>query len=334
MTESSTVLPVTPQTTHAGGSVETAAAVPGLRSRRRPPRRAGHQKGLRRFLVACLAPAFLLYILFMIVPTIDVFRMSLFRTSSLSNTSTFIGFENFVLLASDPAFLRAFQNTVLMLVVVTIVTMGSALVLAAVMTRQNLPGRNVYRFVLYVPSVLSIVVIAAIFSAVYDQSNGLLNSALGLLGGGQGPVWLGDQSLVMFSIAIAMVWQSVGYYLVLYMASMSAVPEDLYEASSLDGASPVRQFLEVTLPMIWPSIRTSLTFFIISSVNLSFVLVRAMTGGGPDGASEVLLSYMYQQAYTNSSYGYGMAIGVVIFVFSFTLALIVNRVTKREDVEF
>ena len=86
--------------------------------------------------------------------------------------------------------------------------------------------------------------------------------------------------------------------------------------------------------MIWINIRSTLTFFIISTINLSFQLVKAMTGGKPDGASDVFLNYMYDQAYTNSSYGYGMAIGVVIFLFSFALAAVVNRVTKRDALEF
>ena len=94
------------------------------------------------------------------------------------------------------------------------------------------------------------------------------------------------------------------------------------------------QLSAITLPLIWTNIRTTLTFFIISNINMSFLFVKAMTNGGPDGASEVFLSYMYKQAYTNSTYGYGMAVGVVVFTFSFALAAIVNKVTKREPLEF
>lgn len=146
--------------------------------------------------------------------------------------------------------------------------------------------------------------------------------------------WLGNQRLVVWAIVIALVWQAIGYYMVMYMASMASVPESIYESASLEGAGPITQFFTMTLPLIWTNIRTTLTFFIISTINLSFMLVKAMTGGGPDGASEVFLSYMYDQAYTNSSYGYGMAIGVVIFIFSFALSGIVNMVTKREPLEF
>lgn len=293
------------------------------------------ERGDTRFVLACLLPALVLFAVFMVYPTVNVFRMSLYTWSGFSPDMRFVGLDNFRHLLDDRQFVRAFQNTVALLVVVTVVTMGMALFLAAIMTRQKLRGSNLLRFVLYIPNILSVVVIAAIFSAVYDQNNGLLNGTLRAVSlDTWQQVWLGDQKLVLYSVGMAMVWQSLGYYMVLYMSSMASIPEELYEASSLDGASAMRQFFSLTLPLIWQNLRTSLTFFVMSAVNLSFVLVRAMTGGGPDGSSEVLLSYMYKQAYTNSSYGYGMAIGVVIFAFSFLVSLLVSRATRREPLQF
>jgi N-acetylglucosamine transport system permease protein len=307
---------------------QAPAAAPTRGSRRR-------RRGNGGFIAACLLPALVLFVLFMVWPTVNVFRMSLYTWSGFSPDMRFVGLDNFARLLDDEQFLRAFQNTVALLVVVTVVTLGMGLFLAAIMTRQRLRGRTLLRFVLYVPNVLSVVVIAAIFSAVFDQESGLLNGFLRLVSlDSWQQVWLGDQRLVIYSVAIAMVWQSLGYYMVLYMAGMSAIPEELYEASALDGATAAKQFFALTLPLIWQNLRTTLTFFVMSAVNLSFVLVRAMTGGGPDGASEVLLSYMYKQAYTNSSYGYGMAIGVVIFAFSFLVSLLVSRATRREPLQF
>jgi N-acetylglucosamine transport system permease protein len=307
---------------------QAPAAAPPRGSRRR-------RRGNGGFIAACLLPALVLFVLFMVWPTVNVFRMSLYTWSGFSPDMRFVGLDNFARLLDDEQFLRAFQNTVALLVVVTVVTLGMGLFLAAIMTRQRLRGRTLLRFVLYVPNVLSVVVIAAIFSAVFDQESGLLNGFLRLVSlDSWQQVWLGDQRLVIYSVAIAMVWQSLGYYMVLYMAGMSAIPEELYEASALDGATAAKQFFALTLPLIWQNLRTTLTFFVMSAVNLSFVLVRAMTGGGPDGASEVLLSYMYKQAYTNSSYGYGMAIGVVIFAFSFLVSLLVSRATRREPLQF
>ncbi|WP_288464685.1 carbohydrate ABC transporter permease [uncultured Bifidobacterium sp.] len=287
-----------------------------------------------RFGVLWTLPTAILFIIFMVVPTFNVFRMSFFKWSGFSGDQTFVGLQNFKTLAGDMNFVHACQNTILLLVVVTSITMPIAIIFAAILTQDKIIGSGFLRFVMYVPSILSAVVIAAIFSAIYDQQDGLLNDTLGFLGlGALKRVWLGDQKIVIYSIAFAMVWQSFGYYMVMYMSSMAGVDRSLYEAAQIDGAGKVRQLFSITIPMIWQNIRTTLTFFIISSVNLSFVLATAMTNGGPDGASQTILGYMYQQAYTNSTYGYGMAIGVVIFLFSFILSLVVSQVTKREIVQ-
>lgn len=286
------------------------------------------------FIIACTAPAVILFIIFMIIPTIDVFRMSLYKWGGYTDEKTFVGLSNFHKLFQDRMFFRAFQNSVLLIVVVTIVTFTLAIVFAAILTKEKLRGQNVLRTIFYIPNILSVVVISAIFSAIYDPSQGLLNSLLAIFRGEKNPIlWLGDQKIVIYSIAIAMIWQAIGYYMVMYMASMANIPVSLYEAASLDGAGRVKQFFSITMPMIWTNIRTTLTFFIISNINMSFLIVKTMTDGGPDGATNVFLTYMYKQAYTNSSYGYGMAIGVVVFLFSFLLAGIVNAVTKRDEIE-
>lgn len=291
-------------------------------------------KGRSRFIVACVAPATILAFIFLVIPTINVFRMSLFRWGGYSPNQEFVGLSNFVTLFKDQNFYQSCRNTILLIVVVTAVTITFALLFAAILTREKIRGQNFFRIVFYIPNILSVVVISAIFSAIYDSKQGLLNILLSLFRGDAEPIyWLGDQKLVIYSLAIAMVWQAIGYYMVMYMASMSAVSESLYESANLEGASKLTQFFQITLPLIWTNIRTTLTFFIISNINMSFLFVKAMTGGGPDGATEVFLSYMYKQAYTNSTYGYGMAIGVVVFSFSFALAAVVNRVTKREPLE-
>lgn len=293
-------------------------------------------KARSRFIVACVAPATILAFIFLVVPTFNVFRMSLFKWGGYSPNQTFVAFDNFITLFKDENFYRSCRNSILLIVVVTVITIVFALLFAFILTREKLKGQNIFRVIFYIPNILSVVVISAIFSAIYDVNRGLLNNILSIFGiGTESPIaWLGDQKIVIYSLVGAMVWQAIGYYMVMYMASMSAIPESLYESANLEGASRMTQFFQITLPLIWTNIRTTLTFFIISNINMSFLFVKAMTGGGPDGASEVFLSYMYKQAYTNSTYGYGMAVGVVVFSFSFALAAIVNRVTKREPLEF
>ena len=292
------------------------------------------RSGRNGFILLCVAPAVILFTVFMIIPTINVFRMSLFQRSAYSTTEDFVGMENFTRLMKDTNFIRSMQNTILLIVVVTIVTFAFALVFAAILTREKIKGQNFLRIIFYIPNILSVVVISAIFSAIYDTNNGTLNSLLSLFSGKTVQVLWKGENMVMVSLIIAMVWQAIGFYMVMYMASMASVPQSLYESAGLDGAGRVTQFFQITLPLIWTNIRTTLTFFIISTINMAFLFVKAMTSGGPNGASEVALSYMYKQAYTNSSYGYGMAIGALVFVFSFGLSALVNVVTKREPLEF
>ncbi|GLC29427.1 carbohydrate ABC transporter permease [Clostridium omnivorum] len=295
-----------------------------------------NNKGLKRFIVICLAPALTLFTIFMLYPTLSVFQMALYKWGGLSSKRTFVGLNNFKLLMKDEKFLRSFQNTIFIIVIVTIITMTLAILFASILVREDIKGENFFRVIFYIPNILSVAVISAIFSAIYDPSQGLLNGLFKIfnLKNWENVQYLGNQRIVIYSITGAMVWQAIGYYMVIYMSSMSSIPVHLYEAAELDGAGKVRQFFDITLPLVWDTIRTSLTFFVISSINLSFLFVKVMTTGGPDGASEVFLSYMYKQAYDNASYGYGMAIGVVVFLFSFILSGIINKVTEREVLQY
>ena len=294
-----------------------------------------NSKSKKIFIGLSVIPAVILFFIFMIIPTINVFWMSLFKWGGLSNNKKFVGLNNFIILFKDEKFIKSFQNTLFLIVFVSIVTLILAIALAAILIRKDIKFNNFFRVVFYLPNILSVVVISAIFSAILDPNQGIINATLGLfkLENWQ-RMWLGDPKTVVWCISIAMIWQAVGYYMVMYMSAMSSVPESLYEAADLEGASKIHQFFSITLPLVWGTVRTTLTFFIISCINLSFLFVKVMTSGGPDGASETVLGYMYKQAYGNSSYGYGMAIGVVIFLFSFGLSLILSKITEREVIEY
>lgn len=285
------------------------------------------------FIALCVTPATLLFLIFMAYPTLEVFKMSFFERGAYSPDENYVGFQNFQILLSDTRFIRSAQNTIFLIVSVTLITFAFALFFAFCLTRDKLKGNNFFRVVFYIPNILSVVVISGVFSAIYDNKNGLLNSLLSVFSGKQVSILWKSEEIVVISIAIAMVWQAIGYYMVMYMASMSAVPESLYESAGLDGAGRMVQFFKITIPLIWTNIRTTLTFFIISTINMAFLFVKAMTSGGPNGASEVVLSFMYNQK-DAGLYGYSMAAGVVIFLFSFALSYLVNKVTERDTLQF
>ncbi|MBB5185284.1 N-acetylglucosamine transport system permease protein [Faecalicoccus acidiformans] len=290
------------------------------------------KKAQSRFVAACLAPALILVTLFIVIPTIQVFRYSLYQKSSFVGDETFIGLKNFKTLFNDSIFLESIQNQILIIVVITMFTIVLAIFFATLLTREEFKGKNLFRIIFYIPNILNIVIIAGIFSAIYAPSNGLLNTLLSSIGlDALTRQWMGDPEIIIFSIIGALVWQAIGYYMVMYMASMTSIPENLYEAAALEGAGKFKQFFMITLPLIWDNIRQTLTFFVISTINLSFLFVQVNTNG--QFGTQVMLNYMYSKAFSGNL-GYGMAIGVMTFILAFSMAGALNRVTKRDPMQF
>ena len=177
-------------------------------------------KSRKRFVFLCVAPATILFFIFMILPTLNVFRMSLYERGAYSPNETFVGLKNFQHLLRDAQFIRSMQNMILLVVTVTLITFAFALVFAAILTREKIKGQNFFRIIFYIPNILSVVVISGIFSAIYKPENGMLNSIIGLFRNMSDPILWKGEKLVIPSIIIAMVWQAIGYYMVMYMASI------------------------------------------------------------------------------------------------------------------
>ena len=167
-------------------------------------------KSRKRFVFLCVAPATILFFLFMILPTLNVFRMSLYERGAYSPNETFVGLKNFQHLLRDAQFIRSMQNMILLVVTVTLITFAFALVFAAILTREKIKGQNFFRIIFYIPNILSVVVISGIFSAIYKPENGMLNSIIGLFRNMSDPILWKGEKLVIPSIILAMVWQAVG----------------------------------------------------------------------------------------------------------------------------
>ena len=184
------------------------------------------------FVGLCIIPTTILFTLFMVVPTLEVFYYSFFGGFNKFNISgkQFVGIKNYVDLFSDPIiapkFIGTFQNTILLIVIVTIVTFAFALVYAGILSREKIKGQNFFRIIFYIPNILSVVVISSIFfNVVYDSEIGILNSITNLFN--VSIQWKSGNEVVIFSLAIAMIWQAIGYYMVMYMSSMAAIPESI-----------------------------------------------------------------------------------------------------------
>lgn len=290
-----------------------------------------NDKKLRLFLCACVLPATALLVYIVLLPTVNVFSMSLFNQTALAATRTFVGLENYAYLLKDEYFLQALTNTFKLMIGVPIFTLALALVMAVVITQSKLREKKFYRVIMFLPSILSTTVIGMLWTFIYNPNMGILNNFLEKLGlGGWTHAWLGDPKVALIAVAVVLVWTNAGYYMVMYIAGIDNISPDVYEAATIDGVDELAKFWRITLPLLTRVIKTTVVLCISTVLSSSFVLVTVMTNGAPAGATSVLLQYMYQQAFTNSNYGYAMAIAVVTLSIAFALSMLSDRLTKKE----
>ncbi len=292
-----------------------------------------------QLIVPFLAPALLLYGLFVLWPYAQAIYLSLTSWRGVSAEKPFVGLDNYQRLIEDSRFVEALSRNAQLLVVLPTVTLSIALLFAALFTQggQGVRGAGFYRVVFFFPQIISAVIVGMLWSYVYNPQVGLLNGVLRNVGlGALQRTWLGDPATILWSIAAVGVWSSVGFYMVIFMASMQSIPTSFYEAATLDGASRWRSFMDITLPLMSETLRTSFIYIAIFALDF-FVLVQVMTGGGSTGASrnaEVAALYMYNTAFDKNRWGLSAAIGVVLLLLTLLLAVVVTRVTRRESYEF
>lgn len=284
------------------------------------------------FFALCVLPPLLLYMVFYIYPTLNTFWLSLFEYSGIGGAMTFVGLENFAYILKDEHLLKSFGNNLILMLFVPFPTLIIALGSAAALSRKDLKERNFYRTVFFFPSILSFVVVAIVWYFIYSPNSGLLNNCLNALGlKALALPWLGDSRTALGAIIVVLIWQAFGYYMVMYIAGIDSIPQELYEAAEVDGASPFKQFYKITIPLLWPVIRITLVFMIGGTITISFLVANVLTAGGPNFATDTALNQMYRQGTINANYGYAMAIAVVVFLFSMILSMISNRLTNREE---
>mgnify|MGYP000861889638 CR=1 FL=1 len=296
-------------------------------------RRSHAERSRRWFIFLFSVPALAFYFFFRFLPSIMGFAISLFNWKGVSLNMKFIGFDNYSRLFQDSVFYKALGNHFYIYLLNTAIVFVLAIALAVLITNSKLRERNFYRIMLFFPSVVPAVIVNVLWVSVYNPNIGMLNSLLGMLGiAGQN--WIGDGAIVKNSLIFVMVWYSLGFYMVLFMAAVLNIPADLFEASRIDGAGTVRQTFSITIPLIWEQVRTALVFFIVTSCGVGFNVVFMLTKGGPSKASEILPSYMYLLSFGGQSkFGYAMSVAVMIMLITTFLALLLLRLTKRESHE-
>ena len=281
-----------------------------------------------------LAPITLIMMLFLVIPVIQTFWLSFRDWNGISPTSKFIGFDNYLTLFKSDSLPKILFNTFLLFSLGTVLINGIALGLAVLLDQKGLFNRNVYKILFFLPTVLSPVVIALIWRAMYFPDWGVIDSFLRGLGiPNTDHVWLGEPGLVMVSMTVAYVWYQVGTTMVIYMAGLQGVPQELYESAMIDGANNSQKFFKITIPMLAPSITINVLFVVVNALK-TFDFPFALTEGGPEYFSRLVTLQIYFDAFRGIRYGLGTALSVGYTIFILILSVFLVKILgKREELQ-
>jgi len=285
---------------------------------------------------AFLLPAGLILLVFMAFPMANSIMLS-FRSWNGMSDPVWVGFRNYRLMLGDRIFLLALFNTAYF-TVATVLLQSILPLLVAALLSSGVRGGTFFRTMYFMPVIISLAISGLLWAMIYEPNFGILNSFLRGIGlDGWTQLWLADRRTVMPSIIAVSVWQSLGFYLVIYYAAIQGIPTELYDAAKMDNASAVRRFWHVTVPMLRPVIVLVVVLNTINGIKV-FDQIWVMTAGGPNHASDTLGTYLYSSAFgamgsSNPQLGYATAIAIVILALSAVLSVIQIRIGKRMEFE-
>lgn len=284
------------------------------------------------FICISVLPAVILTLMFTIWPTAQALYLSFTNATSLGLNNKFVALDNYIYMFHDKSFIQALINTAKLMAVVPVITIFCSLVLAFVLNQCKLKEMVLYRTLFYFPNIVSLTVVGIIWSFVFHPNVGIVNKILGAVGlESLQRSWLGDSKTALWCIAFTLLWQAAGYYMVMHIAAMDGISPEIYESATLDGASAWRKLVSITMPLMKDIIGITFVLALSGTINLSFVLSQVMTGGGPNGASSVLLQYMYTQGFVNGNFGYAMAITVFTLAISVALSMLSRKLTDASE---
>jgi N-acetylglucosamine transport system permease protein len=281
------------------------------------------------FLTLCVVPTLLLATIFMIWPALNALLMSFTNITSISvsGNARFVFLDNYIyMFTRDRNFLQSLVNTLKLIVVVPAITVFIALLIAFTLTQIKLRERGIYRVLFFLPSVVSLTVVGVVWACLFDpRAGGVINRFIALFG--FAPVtWLGDERYALWCIALVLVWQAAGYFMVMHIAAIDSISRDIYEAAEIDGANQADKFFRITIPLLKDCIGITYVFSLSGTINVSYTLSNVMTNGGPGNSTLVLLQHMYKTAFGSSAnFGYAMT----ITVFSLCLAFVISSLSRR-----
>ncbi|MCS7463480.1 sugar ABC transporter permease [Paenibacillus doosanensis] len=283
---------------------------------------------IRGFITVALLPAFLLYAFFVIIPVFWSAYYGFFDWKGIG-AATFIGFDNYAEVVKDPIFWKSFKNNMLIVAASVFGQVPIALILAVLLMKSTLFQR-IIRASVFMPMVLSSVVVGIIWGYIYHPQIGILNFLLDNMGlASWKRAWLSDPKISMYALMVPIIWNYIGPYMIMFIAALQNISPEIDDASQIDGVGPVRKLFVITLPMIWDTIKVAVVLCISGSLK-AFDLIYVMTGGGPAHSTELLASYMYNNTFNVFRYGYGSAVSTAIIILSMLLIAGSQYLMKRE----
>ena len=265
-----------------------------------------------------ILPAFVVLVVFFFIPFFQTIGLSFFDYSSSIYNPSFTGINNYIKLFNEPIFYKVMFNTFMYLIIAVPFLVIFPLFIA-ILINQKIKGITLYKILIYLPVIVSIVVAAIAFKWLYS-TQGVLNYILSIFNINS-IGWLTDTKWALFSVAIVTIWKGIGYYMMIYLASLMSVPQDLYEACDIDGANFLKKHLTVTIPHIMPTIALVTTISTISAMKV-FAEIYVMTKGGPLNSSKTIVYYIYERAFENLDLGYASALAVILLIIVMLFSLI------------
>ncbi|KUP22246.1 sugar ABC transporter permease [Paenibacillus sp. DMB5] len=286
---------------------------------------------LRGFIAIGLLPALTVYLVFVIVPIVWSAYYGFFDWKGIGAAS-FLGFDNYAEALQDPVFWRALKNNMIIVVASILGQLPIALLLSMILRKSTRFHRFV-RSAVFMPMVVSTVVIGLIWGYIYHPQIGILNVLLDSMGLGSWiRDWLGDPGINMYSVSAPVIWANIGPYLIIFLSAIQNIPSEIEEAAKIDGAVKGRWLYLIVIPMIWDTIKVAIVLCISGSLK-AFDLIFVMTGGGPAQSTELLATYMYNNTFEIFRYGYGSAVSTLIIIISMILVLGSQLLMRKRGME-
>ena len=263
-------------------------------------------------MLLALLPTLIVFSFIFVFPLFFSIKLSFFNWKG-GVTSDFIGFANFKALFFDFNFWNSFKNTFSITVVVVIGQVGLGLVTAVLLVTKYVAWRGAHRTLIFLPVVLSPVVVGLIWSIIYNKRNGILDLLLGRLGFADLPLWLDDPSLVLLTVSIPVIWQFIGLYMIMFLGALESIPKSIIESAELDGTNGVQRALLIMLPMIYPTFKVAMMLCVSGTLKI-FDQIYVLTNGGPGQSSMTMSLFNYRVSFDMMRFSYGSSVSIVMII--------------------